>query len=587
MISTVAGNGVTGFSGDGGAATQATFNGPWGVAVDHAGSVYIPDFYNNRVRKVTPDGTISTIAGTGVAGFSGDNGPATSAMLNAPDRVTLDSAGNLYISDVGNIRVRKVSASGIITTVAGNGNPGTSGNGGPALDAAILGPEYLLVDSSGNLYISTNEGSGIDGGVIRMVNTAGIITTVAGNGVLGFSGDGGPAVNAEFTNPRGLAIDPQGNLIIADDGNNRIRKVSNGIVTTIAGNGIAGYAGDGGPAINAELSGPTGISFDTAGNLYIAEQGNNRIRVLLADGTISTVAGNGTPEFAGDGGLALNAALDDPKDVAFSVGLIYIADTSNQRIRLLTPVPPSISASSVISASAFGAFLSISPGTWVEIYGSNLAADTRSWQGGDFNGINAPTSLDGTSVTIGGQMAFIDYISPGQVNALVPFTVATGTQQLTVTSPGGTSAAVNMTVNTVAPGLLAPPNFKINGTQYVVAQYADGTYVLPTGAISGLTSHPATSGDTIVIYGIGLGPVNPAIPAGQLVTVANSLADNFQISIGGVPCTVKYDGLAPNYTGLYQLNIVVPSGVPSGAAPLTLTVDGANGAQTLYVAVGS
>jgi len=193
--------------------------------------------------------------------------------------------------------------------------------------------------------------------------------------------------------------------------------------------------------------------------------------------------------------------------------------------------------------------------------------------------------LSGTSVTIGGQDAFIDYISPGQVNALIPSSAATGQQQLTLQTSAGTSAAVTLTVNAVQPGLLAPPNFKVGGVQYVVATFADGTYVLPAAAVSGITSQPAKPGDEIVLYGIGFGPVSPSIPAGQLVAEANSLAD-FQISIGGMPCKVEYDGLAPNYTGLYQINLTVPD-VAAGNQPLTFTVGGTAGTQTLYVAVGN
>ena len=194
---------------------------------------------------------------------------------------------------------------------------------------------------------------------------------------------------------------------------------------------------------------------------------------------------------------------------------------------------PSVGAGGVVSASAFGEFTSVSPGSWIEIYGSNLAVDTRSWLASDFSGINAPTSLDGTSVTIGGQVAFIDFISAGQVNALVPSNVATGTQPMTVTVGGVTSAAYNITVNAVQPGLDAPPSFNIGGVQYVVALFADGTYVLPEGAIAGLNSRPAQPGDEIVlygIYGIGFGPVTPDIPAGELVQQANTLASAFEMS---------------------------------------------------------
>jgi len=267
------------------------------------------------------------------------------------------------------------------------------------------------------------------------------------------------------------------------------------------------------------------------------------------------------------------------------VGTVY---NSVQIYHPSAPPTPAIGAGGVVSASAFGEFTSVSPGSWIEIYGSNLAIDSRSWAASDFTGVDAPTSLDGTSVTIGGQAAFIDFISPGQVNALVPSNVATGTQPMTVTVGGVTSAASSINVNPVEPGLDAPPSFKIGGVQYAVALFADGAYVLPEGAIAGLNSRPAQPGDEIVLYGVGFGPVTPNISAGQLVQQANALPSSFEMSIGGVPVTnVPYSGLAPSYTGLYQFNIVVPANTGSGALPVTFTVDGVAGTQALYLAVGN
>jgi uncharacterized protein (TIGR03437 family) len=248
---------------------------------------------------------------------------------------------------------------------------------------------------------------------------------------------------------------------------------------------------------------------------------------------------------------------------------------------------PVVSTGGVVSASAFGGFTSVSPGSWIEIYGANLAGDTRGWTGSDFNGVNAPTSLDGTSVSIGGQAAFVDYISPGQVNALIPSAVPTGPQQITVKTATGTSAPLTINVNPEEPGLLATPSFTINGTPYAVAFFADGTYVLPTGAVAGLTSRPARPGDTIILYGVGFGPVIPNIPAGQLVGQSNTLASSFQMSIGGMPATAAYAGLAPSYTGLYQFNITVPNVASGNAVPLTFTLGGSSGIQQLYIAVGN
>jgi uncharacterized protein (TIGR03437 family) len=247
---------------------------------------------------------------------------------------------------------------------------------------------------------------------------------------------------------------------------------------------------------------------------------------------------------------------------------------------------PTISANGVASASAFGGFTSVAPGSWIEIYGANLAADTRVWGSSDFSGVNAPTSLDGTYVMIGGEPAFVDYISPGQVNAQVPSSVATGSQQLIVTTAAGASAAYSITVNAVEPGLLAPASFNVGGTQYVVALFSDNvTYALPQGATPGVSSRPAKPGDTLVLYGVGFGPVTPDIPAGQIVQQSNMLASSFQISIGGMPATLNYAGLAPNYVGLYQFNVVVPDIADNNAAPVTFSLGGQPGIQTLYIPV--
>ncbi|HTX37543.1 MAG TPA: hypothetical protein VME43_21085 [Bryobacteraceae bacterium] len=267
----------------------------------------------------------------------------------------------------------------------------------------------------------------------------------------------------------------------------------------------------------------------------------------------------------------------------------HIYATSYTLTPAVSAAAPTITSAQ--SASAFGAFTSVAPGSWMEIYGSNLASDTRQWQSSDFtnNGTTAPISLDGTSVTIGGQSAFVYYISPTQVNAQVPSNVGTGPQQITVTTAAGTSAAYTITVNATEPGLLAPPSFVVNGKQYVVAQFtADNTYVLPTGAIAGITSRPASPGDSIVIYGVGFGPAmsssNGIIPAGQVVQGANQLVDPVPMTVGGVPVNPGYQGLAPTQVGLYQFNLTVPAAA-SGAQPLTFTQNGTPGTQILYLAM--
>ena len=327
VITTVAGTGETGFRGDGGPATAARLFFPAGVAVDGAGNLFIADQYNARVRKVDSAGVITTVAGLGNHGFSGDGSPATAARLFFPADVAVDGAGNLFIADTWNQRIRKVDTAGVITTVAGTGRSGFSGDGGPAPAARLFFPAGVAVDGAGNLFIADRGNYRI-----RKVDTAGVITTVAGTGRSGFSGDGGPAPAARLFFPAGVAVDGAGNLFIADQGNYRIRKVDTaGVITTVAGTGTRGFSGDGGPAADATLTQPFGVAVDGAGNLFFADEGNHRIRKVDAAGVITTVAGTGE---RGDGGPAVNAPLDRPSDVAADgAGNLFIADTWNQRIR--------------------------------------------------------------------------------------------------------------------------------------------------------------------------------------------------------------------------------------------------------------
>jgi trimeric autotransporter adhesin len=342
ILTLVAGNGTTGFSGDGGPATSAQLSAPSGVAVDPEGNLYIADRSNNRIRRVS-GGVITTVAGSGAVGegaggFSGDNGPATSAQLDDPAGIALDSAGNLYIADVNNQRVRRVSG-GVITTVAGSGPVGVgtggfSGDNGLATSAQLGDPEDVAVDSAGNLYIADTFNNRI-----RKVS-GGAITTVAGDGMASFSGDNGPATSAQLDGPQDVAVDSAGNLYIADEENFRIRKASNGVITTVAGGGIE-YPGDNGPATSADLPYPTGVAVDFAGNLYIADTSGDLIR-RVSSGVITTVAGNGNGGFSGDNGPATSAQLNLDGNAGGttiavdSVGNLYIADTLNNRIRKIS-----------------------------------------------------------------------------------------------------------------------------------------------------------------------------------------------------------------------------------------------------------
>jgi RHS repeat-associated protein len=353
-IITVAGNGSPGYSGDGGPATAASlfgWSGFLGVAVGPDGSLYIADTGNNRIRKVAPDGSITTVAGNGGRSYGGDGGPATAASLNIPYGVAVGPDGSLYIADTGNNRIRKVAPDGSITTVAGKGDYSYGGDGGPATAASLSFPGGVAVGPDGSLYIADTYNDRI-----RKVAPDGSITTVAGKGDDSYGGDGGPATAASLSLPYGVAVDPDGSLYIADTGNSRIRKVApDGSITTVAGKGGDSYGGDGGPATAASLSFPEGVAVGPDGSLYIADTYNDRIRKVAPDGSITTVAGKGDYSYGGDGGPATAASLSLPYGVAVGPdGSLYIADTYNNRIREVASPLPGVSAGGGLLPSADG-----------------------------------------------------------------------------------------------------------------------------------------------------------------------------------------------------------------------------------------
>jgi len=582
-IDTVAGYGTVGTSGDNGLASAADLNGPYAVAVDSAGNLYIADTFNHRIRKVTAStGIITTVAGTGVPGYSGDGGAATNAELWVPTGIAVDSAGNLYIADDGNNVIRKVTAAtGYISTVAGNGDEGESGDGGPATSAGMNSPYDVAVDTSGNIYISDTNNYRV-----RKVSAAtGIITTIAGTGIGSYSGDGGPATSANMTQPMGLAVDATGNIYFVDWGNARVRKVtaSTGIISTVAGNGASGYSGDGGLATGARLYYPFGIALDAAGNIYIADDANERIRkVNVLTGIISTVAGNGTAGYSGDGGVATNAELEYPYGVAVdAANNIYIAEVGNDRIRAVGQVKPTPSIS-----------ISCSPNPIT--YGSATATCTTTVGGG---------ATGTTTWTINGGAWTTQSLSEGIASAGGFNGYAAGSYTIAVTYNGDSnnntaSASTTLTINKATPSIAVTcsPNsltygngnsicigiasdsgtitgtlsFTINGSPWATetlisgsasapqfsSTYGIGTYTIGV-AYNGDSNNNAVSNSTIltiekatqnISFTAPTSPVVYGVSAIPLVaTTSSGLVVSFSVSSG--PCSVSGNILTVNGAG--------------------------------------
>jgi hypothetical protein len=335
-ISTLAGDGTERFAGDGGSATAASLDAPRGrMERGPDGSLYFADTFNNRIRRIAPDGRISTVAGDGRAGYGGDGGPAIAASLYWPHDVAVDPTGDLYIADANNNRIRRVTRDGIISTVVGTGRGGYNGDGIPATKAQVFRPKSVVPTVS-TLYFSDG-----DNNRIRSVDlVTGLIRTIAGTGQAGYSGDGGPATHARLNAPRALVRTATGDLVVADSRNHAIRLIDvNGRIRTVAGTGVAGFSGDGGRATAARLDTPRGVALgDGDRTLYIADAANDRIRqVVLTTGVITTVVGDGAARFAGDGGPAARASINKPHGVTVDRdGSLLVADTANNRIRRVT-----------------------------------------------------------------------------------------------------------------------------------------------------------------------------------------------------------------------------------------------------------
>ncbi len=513
---------------------------------------------NARVRKVTAGGIISTIAGNGTPGASGDGGLAVNASLSDVSGIAVDKAGVVYIADSSNRRVRRVTPDGTITTVAGNGVQGFSGDGGLATEAMLGRPVDVAVDAAGNLYIADSVNQRI-----RRVDTNGFITTIAGNGLAGYSGDGGLATHASMQFPVGLTVDQLGNVYFADGNNNRIRKVSaSGVITTVAGGGTGRFSGDGGTAIAAALDVPEDVAIDSAGNLYIADAGNNRVRRVDSTGTITTIAGTGEDGFSGDDGSGLQAMLNFPWGLALDAsGNVYVADRVNNRIRRITvastTAPPSIESNAVVNGASFTANQAVAPGAIVSIFGTNLSANDAGATSGTL-----PTAIGDTSVTFNSTAAPLFFVSPKQVNAQVPFTTGRGTASVQVHRGNLSSSIIFVNIASVSPGIFITDPASAAGA----VLHADFRLV-DDGA-------PAKPGETLLIYATGLGALIAPMPSGQPASSAVATLGMPSVTMGGLAAQVSFSGLAPGFVGLYQVNAVVPMGAQPGHQPLQISMDG-------------
>ncbi|HEX5000694.1 MAG TPA: hypothetical protein VFY29_20895 [Terriglobia bacterium] len=516
VIQTIAGGDASGFTGDGGPATAARLTFPAGVAIDGAGNVFIADSGNNRIRRVSADGIIVTVAGTGATAFGGDGGPAVLAPLKAPQGVAVDGLGNLYIADTGNNRIRKVNANGTITTIAGTATAGFSGDGGPASLAQLNVPIDLAIDRDGNLYI-TDQGNRR----IRKIGVDGVMSTIAGTGTDGFSGDGGPATMAKLNRPMAVKVDATGNVFIADTNNHRVRKIDgSGVISTVAGTGVGDFGGDDGPATAAWLNRPRGLAFDPAGNLFIGDTDNARLRMVTPAGSITTVAGTGTAGFTGDGGQATMADIslgsidvDGNGDVVLGGGLNRV-----RRVRFtVSPGQPVIHGISVFTAAQGGAVSAT-------IEGENLNGATAVTFSG--SGVTATIEDGGTATSLPVSIV----VSPGAI---------VGVRALTVNAAGGVSDSFT--------------GFNVTGT-------------LEAPAITSISPSAGTIGTTrsVTIRGTGLTGATAVTFSGTGVTGAIESGG----TADGLPVTVTVDVAAA--LGTRTFTVTTPGGVSAAFNGFTI-----------------
>jgi len=544
-ITTIAGVLPTGGAGDNQPATSVTLLSPYGVAVDAAGNLLFADQVDNRIRKVSPAGTITTYGGTGLYGWSGDGSPATTAQIGSPRALSLDSGGNLFLVSGAMSGIRRISAAGVVSTVAGAGAAGFTGDGAVATEARLNIPLGVAVDAAGNVFAADTNNHRIR----RIDATTRVITTYAGTGEAGFSGDNGPAARAQLFQPRQVAFDAAGNLLVADTGNSRIRRISPaGVITTVAGTGVNGAGGDGGPAVSAQVN-PVGVAADKNGNFYVI--GSARIRkVDGATGNISTIAGNGTLGFSGDGGLATSAAFDGAINATVdSQGVVYFSDERNARVRKLTPAQ--IVAEGVTNAGTLKAG-PVAPGEIVSIFGFDLGPAAGVGLQVDASG-KVTTDLGGTRVLFDDIPAPLVYVSANQVNVIVPYAVAgAASTKVQVSYQGRVTNTITLPVTAASPGVFAITN-------------SDG------GVNS--AANPSAQEGVLVIYATGEGQTSPGGVDGSVATaVFPKPVLPVSVTAGGQAAEVLYAGAAPGFVaGVMQINLRVPAGL-RGTVPLQIKI---------------
>jgi uncharacterized protein (TIGR03437 family) len=545
VISTVAGiPQVQGFFGDGASALVAQLYKPQRVAVDSKGNYYISDYYTNAVRMVTVStGNIATIAGNGMAGFAGDNGPATDANIKDVHGIAVDSAGNVYISDTSNNRIRKIDTKGVITTFAGNGSQGFAGDGAAASKATMWFPAGLAIDGSGNLFVADYGNS-----TVRKITSGGNISTVAGTGAWGLSGDGGAANKSPLAAPMSIAVDGAGNLYIGDIGSASIRKVTtDGNIRTV----VSGVT-------------PQSLAVDAAGNLYFVDGINSVVQKVLPTGTILAIAGTGQAGYSGEAVQATLAQLNQPSGLAMAAsGSLYVADSNNQIIRQLTPVPFSVGAVANSASSVQGP---VAPGEIVTLYGTGIGPDTLTMFTVSNGSIG--TQIAGTQVFFNGVAAPLIYASSNLVAAIAPYSlVNASTAEIAVSYQGNTSATTVVPVAAASPGIFTADS---TGVGQAAAVNSDGSL--------NSASKPARAGSFISLYITGDGQTNPGGTDGKLANAAPYPVTilSVTVTIGGKPAVTNYAGATPtSVAGLTQVNVQIPSGTAAGSAvPVTVAVNG-------------